>query len=76
MYADETISQIVQASGRICRGADDVGITMILDEKFSKLYNTHLAKFPDSFKERLYDIAGTLKNTAPSWQLEHYNKVE
>ena len=76
LYADETISQIVQASGRICRGSDDVGITMILDEKFAKLYNSHLAKFPDSFKERLYDIAGTLKNTAPSWQLEHYNKVE
>lgn len=76
LYADETISQIVQASGRICRGADDVGITMILDEKFAKLYNSHLAKFPDSFKERLYDVAGTLKNIAPSWQLEHYNKVE
>ena len=76
MYAHETITQIVQASGRICRGADDTGVTIILDSKFTDLFNNYRAKFPDAFINRLYDNSGSLKNVYPSWQLEHYNKVE
>lgn len=76
MYAHETITQIVQASGRICRGADDTGVTIILDSKFTDLFNNYRAKFPDAFINRLYDNSGSLKNVYPSWQLEHYQKVE
>lgn len=72
MYAQATIDQMVQASGRICRGSDDLGITIILDNKFQAIYNRYPQFFPDSFKERLVDIRGELRNTIPSWSLDHY----
>lgn len=76
VYAHETITQIVQASGRICRGSDDTGVTIILDDKFNPLFNQFRVKFPDGFIERLYDTSGTLRGIIPSWQLEYYDGGE
>ena len=40
-YAWEAIKKVVQAAGRICRGPDDFGTTVILDEAFERLYQTY-----------------------------------
>jgi len=52
-YIRETIDRICQASGRICRGPDDFGCTIILDEKFDSLYKKHKDKFPEWFRDAL-----------------------
>lgn len=39
-YQRQTLKEIIQGSGRICRDHDDWGITYILDESFTYLYNT------------------------------------
>lgn len=38
-YQRQTLTSIIQGSGRICRDHDDWGFTYILDESFSFLYN-------------------------------------
>lgn len=52
-YANETIKELVQAAGRICRGEDDFGVTFITDAAFARLYTNHRDKFPISFREAL-----------------------
>lgn len=60
-YAKVTIDSIVQACGRICRGGDDVGVTVILDSKFQDLYNTRRSLFSKDFRSRLVDLSGLLR---------------
>ncbi|RLI82567.1 hypothetical protein DRP04_03665, partial [Archaeoglobales archaeon] len=60
-YNEEAIRQLVQVCGRICRGPDDFGITVILDQKFGDLYKRYPDKFPHWFKEALIDYSGRLK---------------
>lgn len=52
-YANETIRELVQAAGRICRAEDDFGVTFIADSCFARLYEEHKDKFPISFLESL-----------------------
>ncbi|RLG49251.1 MAG: hypothetical protein DRN90_02150 [Thermoproteota archaeon] len=52
-YVQEAIDKLVQAAGRVCRGSDDYGITIILDRKFEDVYMKNKDKFPDWFKEAL-----------------------
>lgn len=40
-YAWEAIKKVVQAAGRICRGPDDYGTTVILDESFERLFRKY-----------------------------------
>lgn len=39
-YQRQTLKEMIQGSGRICRDHDDWGITYILDESFTYLYNS------------------------------------
>jgi len=59
-YAWETIKRIVQASGRICRTPDDLGITYIFDSNFERLYKADQRReaqlFPAYFSEALHGI--------------------
>jgi len=50
-YAWQTIQQVVQAAGRICRGPDDYGETFILDRSFRRLYSEHESLFPQYFND-------------------------
>jgi ATP-dependent DNA helicase DinG len=52
-YLNETIRQIVQAYGRVCRGEDDYGETIICDKTFSKLLESGRHLFPSWFLEVL-----------------------
>jgi len=49
-YIDKTIANICQAYGRICRGPEDLGYTLILDRLFIKyLWNRFRHRFPEWF---------------------------
>lgn len=74
LYSQEAISQIIQAAGRICRGSDDTGMTVILDSKFTDLFNHNREKFPDSFVNRLIDLSGELRNAVSTEKLEYYRE--
>lgn len=50
-YAWEAGKVVMQASGRVCRGADDYGITYIIDGTMSRLIDS--GTFPQWFKEAL-----------------------
>lgn len=50
-YAWETVRQILQACGRVCRAPDDFGITYVLDETFDRLYKQNLELFPQWWRE-------------------------
>jgi hypothetical protein len=52
-YEKRVADAIIQACGRICRGADDIGASFILDEKFGGFYKKHEDWFDENFKERL-----------------------
>lgn len=39
-YQRQTLIEMIQGSGRICRDHDDWGVTYILDESFTYLYNS------------------------------------
>jgi ATP-dependent DNA helicase DinG len=39
-YQRQTLKEMIQGSGRICRTPDDWGVTYILDESFTYLYNS------------------------------------
>lgn len=52
-YAREAILTVVQASGRVCRGIDDKGITYILDKNFEFLFRDNHDLFPDWWIESL-----------------------
>jgi len=57
-YINEAITRTVQACGRVCRGAGDFGVTIILDSKFADVYGSYRNRFPqwfkDSFDEKCY----------------------
>ena len=52
-YMWETVKQMTQAFGRICRGPDDWGYTYILDSSFEKLYAGSGDLFPNYVKEAI-----------------------
>lgn len=52
-YAWEAIKKVVQAAGRICRGPDDYGKTIILDQAFERLLIKHRELLPTYFLEAL-----------------------
>ncbi len=74
LYSAETITQIVQAAGRICRGSDDVGMTVILDSKFADLFNNNREKFPEDFVDRLVDLSGDLKGVVSREKIDYYQQ--
>jgi len=53
-YKRRAIRQLEQASGRISRGPDDFGATVILDEQFAGLYSHTREQFEPWFKEAVY----------------------
>ena len=50
-YDLEAVKSIIQASGRICRSEEDIGITYILDSDFLDLYSRNEDMFPKWWKE-------------------------
>lgn len=52
-YAWQAIRLVVQAAGRICRGPNDFGETIITDTSFEKLLNGNRELFPKFFLEAL-----------------------
>lgn len=52
-YALETMTMIIQASGRSVRSEKDYGACYILDSNFLRLYATTRFKLPNYFKESL-----------------------
>lgn len=74
LYSQEAIDQIIQASGRICRGSDDLGMTVILDSKFADLFNHNREKFPDDFVNRLVDLTGDLKRAFSKEKIDYYQE--
>jgi Rad3-related DNA helicase len=50
-YAWETVKQLLQACGRVCRTPSDYGITYIFDTQFERLYRSRLYMFPDYFRD-------------------------
>lgn len=55
-YELRTVNSILQICGRICRSEDDVGVTVILDEKFEELFWKRREWFGKEFEERLYGL--------------------
>jgi ATP-dependent DNA helicase DinG len=49
IYLDDTMSTIVQASGRVVRTPTDKGVTFILDANYEKLH-----RIPTTYKPRFY----------------------
>jgi hypothetical protein len=47
------VRELLQATGRVCRGPDDFGVTYILDASFERLYNKNTSLFPSWFKQSL-----------------------
>jgi ATP-dependent DNA helicase DinG len=52
-YDLHTIMTVVQSAGRVCRSADDWGVTYVLDEDFKALYDKRKDMFPKWFKEAI-----------------------
>lgn len=52
-YRWQTLKDLIQATGRICRGPTDYGITYVLDSTFEKLYNNSQALLPEWWKEAI-----------------------
>lgn len=50
-YRWSALKDIMQASGRICRGPDDYGVTYVLDGSFDKLFNMSQDLIPSWFSE-------------------------
>lgn len=50
-YQWQCIRALVQASGRVARGPDDLGISYIVDSNWDMLYNKHQHLFPQWFRE-------------------------
>lgn len=55
-YAWEAIKKVVQAAGRICRGPDDYGKTVILDQAFERLLSKHRSLLPHYFTEAVVGL--------------------
>ena len=56
-YNKKTVDTILQICGRICRGGDDIGYTIILDSKFEDLFRDYYEFFDENFKSRLIDLS-------------------
>lgn len=54
-YAQQAVSSIIQACGRIVRSDQDWGITYILDSDFNRLYSEYTELFPGWWKVALID---------------------
>ena len=52
-YSLDAMNRLVQQCGRVGRGANDFGVTFILDSKFLNLYDKYLDKLPGWFKMRV-----------------------
>lgn len=52
-YRWQALKDILQASGRVCRGPDDYGVTYILDSSFERLYDNSRDLTPAWFSEAL-----------------------
>ena len=52
-YSKATAIALEQACGRIARGPDDIGVTVILDASFKNLYDKYKDLFSKQFQERL-----------------------
>ena len=50
-YNWQVSKDVMQASGRICRGPDDEGVTYLLDSQFGTWYNKYNTSLPDWFNE-------------------------
>lgn len=50
-YAWETVKQVLQATGRVCRTPTDYGITYIWDSTFYRLYEEYKEMFPEYYQE-------------------------
>jgi Rad3-related DNA helicase len=59
-YANETIKVMAQAYGRICRGPEDYGETIITDTSFARLYNDYNELMPTWLRE-VVDVEETSK---------------
>jgi len=57
LYNKKAIDTILQICGRICRGGDDVGYTIILDSKFEDLFRDYYEFFDEGFRSRLIDLS-------------------
>ena len=75
LYSQEAITQVIQAAGRICRGTEDMGMTVILDGKFTDLFNYNREKFPDDFANRIIDLSGELKHAVSREKIDYYQGV-
>jgi Rad3-related DNA helicase len=38
-YSWETLKEMIQATGRVCRGPTDVGVTYVFDKSFERLHD-------------------------------------
>ena len=52
-YSLDAMNRLVQQCGRVGRGANDFGVTFILDSKFLNLYDRYQDQLPEWFKERV-----------------------
>lgn len=57
LYAWWAIRTIMQATGRVCRSADDYGVTYILDSNFSRLRREWSDLFPSYYQHSVVDRA-------------------
>ena len=52
-YYWSAVKTFLQSCGRICRGPEDYGETIVIDSEFGKLYNGHQSLFPSWFRQAL-----------------------
>lgn len=57
LYNKKTVDTILQIVGRICRGGEDRGYTIILDSKFADLFRDYFDYFDKDFIRRLVDLS-------------------
>ena len=55
LYAWWAIRTIMQATGRVCRSADDYGVTYILDSNFARLRREWAELFPAYYQHSIVD---------------------
>lgn len=65
-YDSATIIAIEQAAGRICRGPDDIGVTVILDAALLEFYERHKDLISKQFQERLIFLNDSCRSQEPS----------
>ena len=50
-YAMETIKQVIQMTGRVCRSESDSGVSYVLDADFMRLWEGHEKDFPGWWRD-------------------------